>query len=141
MKNQLLSAFAIVAFTSAISIKADESCKPDKHTNVTSITNFTYHKARKALIKAGWQPLQTKTFNDAAKEAMEDPDLSMGNGMIFWNKGYVEIEGCAGTGLSPCAFLFKDIYGNQLRVKTAGEENPKEKSYARVTGFNFVCTQ
>lgn len=141
MKNQLLSAFALIVFTSAISVKADESCQPTKHTKVTSITNFTYHKARKVLIKAGWQPLQTKTFNDVAKEAAEDPDLSSGNGFIFWNKGYVEIEGCAGTGLAPCAFLFKDIYSNQLRVKTAGEENPKAKSYAKVSGFNFVCTQ
>ena len=140
MKKQLISTLAIIAFTSTMSVKADEVCKPAKHAKVSSITNFTYHKARKALIKAGWQPFQTKTFNDAVKEASEDPDLSTGNGTIFWNKGYVEIERC-GTGLSPCAFLFKDIYNNQLRVKTAGEENPNEKSYAKVTGFNFVCPQ
>ena len=54
-------------------------------------------------------------------------------------KNDVEVEGCAGSGLSPCAFLFKDIYNNRLRVTTAGEEYPKEKAYAQVTGFNFVC--
>lgn len=141
MKKQLISTLAIIAFTLTMSVKAEEVCKPVKHAKVSTITNLTYQKARKALIKAGWQPLQTKTFNDVAKEVSEDPDLSAGNGMIFWNKGYVEIEGCAGTGLSPCAFLFKDIYSNQLRVTTAGEENPKDKAYAKVTGFNFVCTQ
>ena len=108
MKNQLLSALILIAFTSAMTVKADESCKPSKHAKVSSITNFTYHKARKTLIKAGWQPLQTKTFNEAAKEAIEDPDLLTGIGLVFWNKGYVEIEGCAGTGIAPCAFLFKD---------------------------------
>jgi len=139
MKNKLISALALLAFTSTIAIGAEESCKPVRHAKVPTITNFTYHKARKALLKAGWQPLQTKSFNDAAKKASEDPDLSSGNGAIFWEKGYVEVEGCAGSGLSPCAFLFKDIYNNQLRVTTAGEEYPKEKAYAQVTGFNFVC--
>ena len=138
MKNNLISIFALLAFTSAstIAIGAEESCKPTKHAEVPTITNFTYHKARKALLKAGWQPLQTKSFN----EASEDPDISSGNGAIFWKKGYVEVEACAGTGVAACAFLFKDIYNNQLRVTTAGEEYPKEKAYAQVTGFNFVCT-
>ena len=140
MTNKLILALALMVLSSTMAIGAEESCKPVKHTKVPTITNFTYHKARKALLKAGWQPLQTKSFNDAAKEASEDPDLSSGNGAIFWEKEYIEVEGCAGSGLSPCAFLFKDIYNNQLRVTTAGEEHPKDKAYAQVTGFNFVCT-
>lgn len=140
MKNKLISALALLVFTSTITIAAEESCKPVKHAKVPTITKFSYHKARKALLKAGWQPLQTKSFNDAVIEASEDPDLSTGNGAIFWEKGYVEIEGCAGSGVAACTFLFKDIYSNQLRVTTAGEEYPKEKAYAQVTGFNFVCT-
>jgi hypothetical protein len=79
--------------------------------------------------------VQTKPFNQASS----DPDIASGNGRIFWKKGYVEVEACAGTGISPCAFLFKDAYGNRLRVTTAGEELPRDKVYARVTGFSFVC--
>ena len=48
-------------------------------------------------------------------------------------------EVCSGTGVAACAFLFKDAYGNRLRVTTEGEELPNEKSYARVNGFRFVC--
>lgn len=140
MKKKLILVLALLAFTSSIAIGSEEYCKPVEHAKVPTITNFTYHKARKALLKAGWQPLQSKSFNDAAKEASEDPEISSGNGAIFWEKGYVEVEGCAGSGLSPCAFLFKDIYNNQLRITTAGEEHPKEKVHAKVTGFNFVCT-
>jgi hypothetical protein len=87
------------------------------------------------LLAAGWQPFQTKSFN----EADEDPDIKHGNAPLFWKRGYVELEACAGTGVAACAFLFKDAYGNQLRVTTAGEELPKEKTYARVTGFQLVC--
>ena len=140
MKKKILSTITLLAFSSGMAIGAEESCKPDKYAKIPAITSFTYHKARKALLKAGWQPLQKKSFNDAAKEASEDTDLSSGNGAIFWENGYVEVEGCAGTSLAPCAFLFKDIYNNELRVTTAGEEYPKEKLYAKVIGFNFVCT-
>ena len=41
--------------------------------------------------------------------------------------------------VSVCAFRFKDVYGNRLRVTTEGEEVPRWKSYARVSGFQFVC--
>jgi hypothetical protein len=86
-------------------------------------------------LAAGWQPFQTKSFN----EADQDPDIKSGNGPLFWKRGYVELEACSGTGVAACAFLFRDAYGNKIRVTTAGEELPKEKAYARVTGFQFVC--
>ncbi len=141
MKKILILAFTVLTTNACLAFGEEIICKPLKHAQVSSITDLNYHKARKTLIKAGWQPLQTKSFNDAATEASEDPDLSSGNGALFWEKGYVEIFGCAGTGLAPCSFMFKDMYNNQLKVTTAGEENIKEKAYARVTGFNFVCTQ
>ena len=135
MKKKLISILALFAFTSTLAIGAEESCKPTKHAKVPTITSLTYHKARKALLKSGWQPLQTKSFN----EAFADPDISSGNGKLFWKKGYVEIESCAGTGVAPCNFLFKDIYNNQLRVTSSGEELPKLKAHAKVMSFNFVC--
>ena len=136
MKNKIVSIFALLTFSTTIAIAAEEPCKPTKHANVPTITNFTYHKARSALLKAGWQPVQTKSHNMVS----EDPDVSSGNGAEFWGKGYIEVESCSGTGVAACAFLFKDIYSNKLRVVTAGEEDSKLKAFALVSGFNFVCT-
>src|SRR5688572_13890403 len=110
-------------------------CQPRRHAKLPAITDSTYHKARKKLLAVGWQPVQTKSFN----EASSDPDISHGNGRLFWRKGYVEVEACSGTGVAACSFLFKDAYGNRLRLTTAGEEVPRRKHYARVTGFRFVC--
>ncbi len=118
-----------------VTFAQDRPCRPRRHARLPSITELTYSKARKKLLTAGWQPLQTKSFN----EAKEDPDISYGNGPLFWKRGYIELESCSGTGVAACAFLFKDAYGNHLRVTTAGEEIPKEKAYATVTGFRFVC--
>lgn len=113
----------------------DRPCRPAKHAKIPAIKESTYHKARKRLLAAGWQPVKTKSVN----EARTDPDISYGNGPLFWRKGYVEIEACSGTGVAACAFLFRDVYGNRLRVTTEGEEAPRLKYYARVSGFQFVC--
>lgn len=113
----------------------NKPCRPRRHAKLPAIKKLTYHKARKRLLAAGWLPLQTKS----AKAVAADPDISFGNGPLFWRKGYVEVEACSGTGVAACAFLFRDVYGNRLRVTTAGEELPKAKAYARVNGFRFVC--
>jgi|CXWL01.1.fsa_nt_gi hypothetical protein len=126
----LLTPFFLV--TSAL---GQERCVPSKHAKIPAIYSLTYHKARPKLLAAGWQPFWTIHHNKAAT----DPNTSIGNGKIFWGKGYWEIELCAGTGLAPCTFLFKDAYGNKLRVATAGEEFPRQKAFARVTSFKFVC--
>lgn len=125
----------ICGLAANIVLTQDKPCRPDKHSRLPAITELTYHRARKKLLAAGWQPLRTKSFNDVDS----DPDISYGNGRIFWEKGYVEVEACSGTGVAACAFLFEDAYGNQLRVTTAGEELSKQKAYARITGFRFVC--
>jgi len=135
MKKELMLFVALLIFTTTVAFAAEKSCKPSKHAKLPAVTEFTYHKARKALLSAGWQPLQTKSFN----EANTDSDISYGNGALFWKKGYVEVEACSGTGIAACTFLFKDVYGNRLRVITAGEEYSKENAYARVTGLQFVC--
>jgi hypothetical protein len=110
-------------------------CRPARHAKLPAITELTYHKARKRLLAAGWQPLRTKSYD----EADSDPDTAYGNGRLFWKRGYVEVEACSGTGVAACALLFRDAYGNRLRVTTEGEELPKEKAHAIVTGFRFVC--
>ena len=128
-------AILICGFMTSFVLAQDRPCQPRKHAKLPAITELTYHKARKRLLAAGWQPVRTKSFN----EADTDPDISCGNGRLFWRKGYVEVELCSGTGVAACAFLFKDAYGNRLRVVTAGEEFPRQRAYARVTGFDLVC--
>jgi len=133
--KKLLAVLFIYGLASNFVLSQTNPCRPEKHVKLPAITELTYHTARKKLLTAGWQPVRTKSYN----EAKTDPDISYGNGRAFWRKRYVEVETCAGTGMAPCAFLFSDAYGNQLRVWTEGEELPKRKVYARVTGFQFVC--
>ena len=128
-------AILICGLATHIILAQDRPCAPRRHAKLPAITEFTYQKARKRLLASGWQPLQTKSFN----EADNDPDISYGNGRLFWSRGYVELKACSGTGVAACAFLFKDVYGNRLRVTTVGEEVPRRKAYARVNGFHFVC--
>lgn len=127
---------AVLSFSlTVMSFAQDKPCPSRRHAKLPPIAELTYLRARKKLLLAGWQPLQTKSFNQASS----DPDIQNGNGPLFWKRGYVELESCSGTGVGACSFLFKDAYGNRLRVTTAGEEVPKEKAYASVTGFRFVC--
>jgi hypothetical protein len=125
----------LCGFATAVVLAQKKPCRPDKHAKLPVISELNYHTARKKLLTNGWKPVQTKSFEDANS----DPDIAYGNGRIFWKRGYVEVESCSGTGISPCNFLFKDAYGNRLRVTTAGEELPGQKAYATVTGYEFVC--
>ena len=134
MKTALIASL-LLSITTSLCLSQTKRCQPGRHARLPVIAELSYSRARKKLLAAGWQPLQTKSFN----EADEDPDIKSGNGPLFWKRGYVELEACSGSGVAACAFLFKDAYGNHLRVTTAGEELPKEKAYARVTGVQFVC--
>lgn len=120
----LLTLLAATAF-------AAPACKPAVHAKLPTMARLSYHQARAKLLAEGWQALQTK--------APDDPDIAYGNGSLFWHKGYVELEFCAGTGVAACSFLFKDKYGTTLRVETAGEEIPASKALARVVRYRFVC--
>ena len=71
----------------------ERPCQPRRHAKLPAITDSTYHKARKRLLAAGWQPVRTRSFN----EASTDPDITYGNGPLFWRKGYVEVEACSVT--------------------------------------------
>lgn len=66
-----------------------------------------------------------------------------GNAPIFWKRGYVEIEGCAGTGQAACRFEFHDVYGNKLLVGSSGEEGEADgKPYhAKVRAYEFNCSK
>ena len=135
MQRTLIAVLICLLATNIALSQNNKPCRPARHAKLPAITKLTYHKARKRLLAAGWQPFRTKPLNVSDS----DPDIAFGNGPGFWKKGYVELESCSGTGVAACEFLFKDVYGNRLRVTTAGEELPKQKAYARVTGFRFVC--
>lgn len=134
MKSKSIVVFIILLMTS-VGFAQERPCTPRKHAKIPAVLELTYAKARKRLLAAGWQPLQTKSFNEAENHS----DISQGNGSLFWRRGYVELEVCSGTGVAACGFLFNDAYGNQLRVTTAGEELPASRARAHVTGFRFVC--
>lgn len=134
MKRLLILSFVCLVTASSV-FPQTQPCIPAQHARIPAISELTYHAARKKLLAAKWQPVRTKSFNNASS----DPDISDGNGPVFWRRGYFEVEFCSGTGSASCGFLFKDVYGNQLRVTTEGEELPRQKAYARVTSFEFVC--
>lgn len=109
----------------------ERPCRPRRHARLPFVKEMTYQQARKRLLAAGWRPLQTKSA--------DDPNVNNGNGPLFWRRGYVELESCAGTGHAACSFIFKDRYGNRLRVTTEGEELPREGARAGVNGYRFLC--
>ena len=129
----LLSMIFCLLGTSSLYAK---SCVPKKHAKVPNITEKTYHQARKLLISHQWQPYRTININTAQEKLMYS-----GNAWGFWEKGYREVENCAGTGFAPCVFNFKDIYGNVLKVYTEGEESSEDKIYAGVSGYEFECNK
>lgn len=112
-------------------------CAPSKHAKLPVTTGLTYHSARRALLKNGWQPHQTISHN----EASDDVNLQYGNGPLFWGRGYYELASCSGTGMGHCVFLFDDAFGNRLSVTTQGEEGRSGKRYyyARVSRYQFEC--
>ncbi len=116
---------------SNVVINPSTSHIPD-HIPVPNLNNLTYDEARQHLVDAGWQPkMQHWSYS-------KDINVSFGNGLIFWERGYWEIDRCAGTGLANCRFEFMDVNGTLLVVGTIGQEIPKEGIHAIVNGWWFV---
>lgn len=128
--------FLILSAASSVVNAAPKNCQPKQFTPIPSLHKLNYHEARSKLIASGWFPIQTKQRGVIPDN---DPDISTGNGRLFWERGYLEVESCAASGLSNCAFRWADKYGNHARVFTQGEENPKAKAYAMGSGGEFVC--
>lgn len=67
----------------------------------------SYASVRQALIKEGWKPIpQTEEAFGHTEEV---------------RKKYKEVQMCAGTGIAPCIFIFKNANGKTLEVGTVGE--------------------
>lgn len=83
------------------------------HSPIPKIHMMDYEAARVALVEAGWQP--------AMHHWKEGEKFTYGSGKYLWDKGYHEIIDASGTGLAHMWFRFRDVYGNELIVMTAGE--------------------
>ena len=98
---------------------------------VPKIYGATYDAAREILIKEGWQPdKRPMTHGDSA-------GVKSGNGPIFWEKGYWELDSCSGTGLAQCRFEFIDPSQRILVIITEGEEAEDGEYHAEVSRVFF----
>ena len=93
---------------------------------IPKIYGKSYDSARKVLIRAGWSP------NKRLASHGESVSVQSGNGPIFWQRGYWELEVCSGTGSASCLFEFIDPSGRLLEVVTEGEEDEAGTYHARV---------
>ena len=109
--------------------KWDSINSPTAHTPIPNLYGLTYDTARERLIEAGWQPYM-KHWSYG-----ENPNIQYGNGSVFWERGYWEIDCSSGTGYGFCSFEFVDLYDNKLKVITTGEENPDLDIKASVVKF------
>ena len=94
---------------------------------IPKIYGQSYDAARRILIKAGWQP--NKHESNYGTEA----DVQSGNGPLFWQRGYWELDACSGTGVAHCLFEFVDPAQRVLIVVTEGEEDESGAAHATVS--------
>jgi hypothetical protein len=100
---------------------------PNDQPAIPKIYDKSYDVARKLLIKQGWLPNKRLPIHG------QDVDVQSGNGPIFWERGYWELEACSGTGSANCLFEFIDPTGRLLEVVTEGEEDEAGTYHARVS--------
>lgn len=99
--------------------------------DVPSVAGMSYNEARTLILAEGWMP-QMQHWSYA-----QDVSITGGNGPIFWEKGYTEVEACAGTAYGNCRFVFADAGGRQLTVFTRGMEIPEQGIEAQVTNLDL----
>jgi hypothetical protein len=107
---------------------APTAATPTIEPTVPNITiGEEYSSVRQKLIDSGWSPAPVATMNKY--------EIIGHLAKIIREKGFQEVQDCAGTGLAPCSFLFLNKYGNQFEVSTAGqvklEETPEKLKVSR----------
>lgn len=100
---------------------------PNDQPAIPKIYGKTYAAARRLLIKEGWLPNKRLPIHG------DDVEVQSGNGPIFWQRGYWELEMCSGTGSAHCLFEFTDPTGRFLQVVTEGEEDEGGTYHATVS--------
>ncbi len=124
-KDASESARPHVSAESSASNGEASTCVPEKHAPVPPVAEADYADARSKLIASGWQPYATHRWQEVSEEN--------GPTQEQWGAGHTEVEGCVASGTVPCTYLFKDVYGNTLRVHAMGEVSQV------VNMFEFSC--
>lgn len=89
--------------------------------------------ARAALLKAGWLPVRIdKRMADGTRENQ------FGDGRLFFNAGFIEVQECTGTGTNPCILNYQKD-GMCLRLVTEGEYLPERSSIPDVLFWSDDC--
>ena len=91
-----------VIFSVTLCSAAFAECAISRHAQVPNIYGLSYDTAREQLIRAGWQPISNMDQTGGPASS----DILSGNGEIFWKRGYVEVESCAGTGTAQSFHIF-----------------------------------
>lgn len=102
---------------------------------IPRIYDLPYDEARALLIESGWIPAKNHHLHG------QSVDVQSGNGPIFWDRGYWELEACSGTGAAPCLFRFFDPSRRVLVVTTEGEEDELGAYHARVARYSLEETE
>tara|TARA_B110000977_G_C10993071_1_gene460718 strand:- start:383 stop:1138 length:756 start_codon:yes stop_codon:yes gene_type:complete len=101
---------------------------------IPALYGLTYDEARELIIGEGWYPVKQRWQDALGSSGVGN----YGNGKIFWDRGYAEVQSCSGTGKAFCSFLFTDPWGRLLRVVTAGEQDYENEYNAIVQSVVIV---
>jgi hypothetical protein len=106
---------------------SSDTLGPTNQPAIPKIYGKAYGVARRQLIKEGWLPNKRLPYHG------NEAETQSGNGPIFWQRGYWELESCSGTGSAFCLFEFTDPTGRLLEVVTEGEEDEGGTYHATVS--------
>ena len=101
----IVTVFMTTSFAFAPSFANQEKALESK------IQNMPYDKARAIILKSGWKPIKNKAPNELGFV-----------GRDMYDKGFIEVGSCAGSGMAPCNFYFTKNDNQFLGVYTIGEE-------------------
>lgn len=93
----------------------------------------SFLEARAALLKAGWRPVRIdKRWADGTRENQ------FGDGRLFFDAGFIEVQECTGTGTNPCILNYQKD-GMCLQLVTEGEYLPERDSIPDVLRWADDC--
>lgn len=87
---------------------------------------MSYVKARKALIKAGWQTTPGHTLPNGTPVCYIHAEMGMDATHEKGACDFIEVSSCAGTGMGFCAMQFTDGRGSYLHITTADGPPPND---------------
>ena len=113
--------FLIVAACLSLAASAQSLPVPIKQ-------GMSYVKARKALIKAGWQTTPGNTLPNGTPVCYIHAERGMDATHEKGACDFIEVSSCAGSGMGFCAMQFTDGRGSYLHITTADGPPPHDAS-------------